>query len=170
MAKDRSTKAQAPTWHAIQAEVHADGALATRAGPVTGRRSPHACGIVTSLVDALNKPSRPRPDGTPEPPTWLVAPSRRIGHQWVETLVRLGHPVVNLQITTVAAARPEGAGAVDVRCARRRLGRRGENSRVAACEASHHRATARHPPCSPRVALPVDGVRHATSKSHSPQY
>jgi len=103
MAKNRSTKAQAPTWHAIQAEVHADGALATRAGPVTGRRSPHACGIVTSLGDALNKPSRPRPDGTPEPPTWLVAPSRRIGHQWVETLVRLGHPVVNLQITTVAA-------------------------------------------------------------------
>lgn len=33
---------------------------------------------------------------------WLLAPSLRIGHQWIETLVRRGQPVVNLQPTTVS--------------------------------------------------------------------
>lgn len=32
---------------------------------------------------------------------WLIAPSHRAGHQWVETLVRIGQPVVNLHATTL---------------------------------------------------------------------
>src|SRR5262245_39716148 len=32
---------------------------------------------------------------------WLIAPSYRVGHQWVEKLVRSGHDVVNLHPTTV---------------------------------------------------------------------
>ena len=32
---------------------------------------------------------------------WLVAPSHRVGHQWIETLVRSGQSVVNLHPTTV---------------------------------------------------------------------
>ena len=31
---------------------------------------------------------------------WLIAPSRRIGHQWIEALVRSGQSVVNLHPTT----------------------------------------------------------------------
>src|SRR5688572_3598296 len=32
---------------------------------------------------------------------WLLAPSHRVGHQWIETLVRSGQPVVNLHSTTL---------------------------------------------------------------------
>jgi len=32
---------------------------------------------------------------------WLVAPSLRVGHQWIETAVRRGQPTVNLHIKTV---------------------------------------------------------------------
>jgi hypothetical protein len=32
---------------------------------------------------------------------WLLAPSHRVGHQWVEMLVRGGQSVVNLHFTTV---------------------------------------------------------------------
>src|SRR5687768_5542984 len=35
------------------------------------------------------------------PTKWLLAPSHRVGHQWVERLVRSGHSVVNLHATTV---------------------------------------------------------------------
>lgn len=93
----------AGTWHAIQAEVPSKASLQAATGTPPSRANLHACGIVQSLAAALGKPRPPRPDGTPEPPAWLVAPSRRVGLQWVETLVRSGHPVVNLQITTISA-------------------------------------------------------------------
>ena len=32
---------------------------------------------------------------------WLVAPSLRVGHQWVEQVARSGRPAVNLRVTTV---------------------------------------------------------------------
>jgi ATP-dependent helicase/nuclease subunit A len=95
--------ATAGPWHAIQAEVPSKASLLAATGPLPSRASLHACGIVQSLAAAMRKPRPPRPDGTPEPPAWLVAPSRRVGLQWVETLVRSGHPVVNLQITTISA-------------------------------------------------------------------
>lgn len=41
---------------------------------------------------------------------WLLAPSHRVGHQWIETLVRSGHSVVNLQPTTAAQIALEVAG------------------------------------------------------------
>ncbi|MFH1539790.1 MAG: PD-(D/E)XK nuclease family protein [bacterium] len=32
---------------------------------------------------------------------WLVAPNRRVGHQWVESVVRGGQPAVNLRVQTL---------------------------------------------------------------------
>ena len=32
---------------------------------------------------------------------WLIAPSLRVGHQWVEQVARSGQPAVNLRVTTV---------------------------------------------------------------------
>jgi ATP-dependent helicase/nuclease subunit B len=32
---------------------------------------------------------------------WLLAPSYRVGHQWMETVVRAGQPIVNLHVKTV---------------------------------------------------------------------
>jgi len=95
--------ATAAPWHAIRAEVPSKASLRAATVPLPSRANLHPCGIVQSLAAALRKPGPSRPDGTPEPPTWLVAPSRRVGLQWVETLVRSGHPVVNLQITTISA-------------------------------------------------------------------
>ena len=41
---------------------------------------------------------------------WLVAPSYRVGHQWIETLVRSGPPVVNLHAATVLRLAPDLVG------------------------------------------------------------
>ena len=32
---------------------------------------------------------------------WLVAPSRRVGRQWLDTVTRAGQPVLNLRLTTL---------------------------------------------------------------------
>lgn len=41
---------------------------------------------------------------------WLIAPSRRVGHQWIETLVRSGQRAVNLHPTTLLRLALEVAG------------------------------------------------------------
>ena len=41
---------------------------------------------------------------------WLLAPSLRVGHQWVETVARHGQPVVNLHVKTVKSLAIELAG------------------------------------------------------------
>ena len=41
---------------------------------------------------------------------WLIAPSYRVGHQWIESLVRSGQPVVNLTPTTAIRLALELAG------------------------------------------------------------
>lgn len=32
---------------------------------------------------------------------WLIAPSLRVGHQWVDAVVRNGQPAVNVRISTI---------------------------------------------------------------------
>ena len=32
---------------------------------------------------------------------WLLAPSRRIGHQWLDVVARAGQPAVNVRIKTI---------------------------------------------------------------------
>src|SRR3954464_6884777 len=34
---------------------------------------------------------------------WLIAPSRRVGQQWLESVTRSGQPVVNARIKTVTS-------------------------------------------------------------------
>ncbi len=41
---------------------------------------------------------------------WLLAPNLRVGHQWIETVVRSGHSVVNVRIKTLKAMALELAG------------------------------------------------------------
>ena len=41
---------------------------------------------------------------------WLLSPSLRIGHQWIETLVRSGHAIVNLHPMTVSRIALEVVG------------------------------------------------------------
>ena len=32
---------------------------------------------------------------------WLIAPSLRVGHQWLEAIVRGGQPAVNVRVNTI---------------------------------------------------------------------
>lgn len=41
---------------------------------------------------------------------WLVAPSRRLGHQWLDTVARAGQPVVNVRLHTLVSLALELAG------------------------------------------------------------
>jgi hypothetical protein len=34
---------------------------------------------------------------------WLIAPSRRVGHQWLEAVTRSGTPVVNVHVKTLTS-------------------------------------------------------------------
>ena len=36
---------------------------------------------------------------------WLIAPSRRVGHQWLDQVARAGAPVVNVHVQTIRAWR-----------------------------------------------------------------
>jgi ATP-dependent helicase/nuclease subunit A len=90
-------------WHRIEVEVPARSRLEPWAGGQVDRAPPLASAVVESIAAAVARPQRPRADGLAAPPTWLLAPSRRIGNEWVETLVRTGRAAANLQVTTVSA-------------------------------------------------------------------
>jgi hypothetical protein len=86
------------TWHALEVPVPETSRLVTVAGGLPGRTPPQANTLTRSIVAALDEVAA---QGTGA--AWLVAPSRRVGQEWVETVVRLGHPVANLHVTTLAA-------------------------------------------------------------------
>ena len=90
-------------WHRIEVEVPARSRLEPCAGGLAGRAPPLASAVVESIAAAIARPRQHPGAAMAAPPTWLVAPSRRIGNEWVETLVRTGRPVANLQVTTVSA-------------------------------------------------------------------
>src|SRR5262245_3566022 len=41
---------------------------------------------------------------------WLIAPSRRVGYQWLEVVTRAGQPVVNARVKTLSSLALELAG------------------------------------------------------------
>jgi len=85
-------------WHALEVAVPETSRLTPVAGGLPGRTPPEANALTQSIAAAVADLAA-RGTGT----AWLVAPSRRVGHEWLETVVRLGHPVANLHVTTLAA-------------------------------------------------------------------
>ncbi|MBU6222949.1 MAG: hypothetical protein KGR24_09415, partial [Planctomycetes bacterium] len=102
MSKSRKTAAPPPptppAWHALEVPVPAQSRLVPCAGGLPGRTPPQANGLARSLIAALGDVAMCTAGSA-----WLVAPSRRVGQEWLETVVRLGSPVSNLQVTTLAA-------------------------------------------------------------------
>lgn len=82
------------TWMAIEERVPgADGAVRQHASEpgVPVRRSR----LVQSIIDAVA--------AEPRAPIWIVAPSRRVGRQWIDTIALGGMPVFNVRATTPRA-------------------------------------------------------------------
>lgn len=86
--------------HHIEVAVPEVSRLATAVGGIPGREPPQTNRLLESIVAALAVAST---DDAIPPSTWLVAPSRRVGNQWLETLARTGHPTANVHVTTVSA-------------------------------------------------------------------
>ena len=87
-----------PAWHALEVPVPAQSRILPCAGGLPGRGPPQANALTQSLIAALDEVAACSTGGA-----WLVAPSRRVGQAWLETVVRLGAPVSNLRVTTLAA-------------------------------------------------------------------
>lgn len=99
MKSSRKTTASAPSWHALEVPVPAQSRLGTVAGGLPGRTALAANTIVQAIVAAIAESNAE----TVTPAMWLIAPSRRVGNEWLETAVRLGHPLANIHVTTVSA-------------------------------------------------------------------
>ena len=97
MKSSRKTTAAAPSWHALEVAVPEASRLARVAGGLPGRVPPQANTLAHAIVAAVTE------IGAATPATWLIAPSRRVGNEWLETLVRLGHSVTNVHVTTLSA-------------------------------------------------------------------
>ena len=97
-ARSAAASEQPASWHALEVPVPETSRLAPVAGGLPGRVPPQANTLTRSLVAALAEIAACRTGAA-----WLVAPSRRVGQEWVETVVRLGHPVANLNVTTLPA-------------------------------------------------------------------
>ena len=100
MKSSRKTAvASAPSWHALEVAVPDESRLTSVAGGPPGRESPQANTLAHAIVAAVAEIEA----GTATPATWLIAPSRRAGNEWLETIVRSGHPVTNVHVTTLSA-------------------------------------------------------------------
>ena len=97
MKSSRKTTAAGPSWHALEVAVPEASRLARVAGGLPGRVPPQANTLAHAIVAAVTE------IGAATPATWLIAPSRRVGNEWLETLVRLGHSVTNVHVTTLSA-------------------------------------------------------------------
>ncbi len=81
-------------WLAIEEPVpQADEAIAVHAA--AGSRAPQRSRLVESLAAVLNEHRGEC--------LWLIAPSRRVGRQWLDTLARTGMPVFGVRPTTLRA-------------------------------------------------------------------
>lgn len=94
----KTAAASAPSWHALEVPVPEQSRLHSVAGCLPGRPSLEPSAVVQAIAAALAE----RAEGVPAA-VQLVAPSRRVGNEWLETLVRLGHPVANVHVTTLSA-------------------------------------------------------------------
>ncbi len=110
MPPSRKTTAAASAapiaWHAIEVRVPDRSRLAPCAQGIPGRTPPTPNTLIASIAAALDElhrePGAPVA-GQASPGIWLVAPSRRVGNAWLETLARLGHRPVNVRVTTLSA-------------------------------------------------------------------
>ena len=93
-----SAPSAAGSLHALEVPVPETSRLTAVAGGLPGRVPPQANALTGALVAALDAIAACRTGSA-----WLVAPSRRVGQEWLETVVRLGHPVANLHVTTLPA-------------------------------------------------------------------
>lgn len=93
----RSTPAPA-AWHGLEVPVPEASRLAIVAGGLPGRAPPEGCRLVESIAKAYEAGAAAGPGQT-----WLVAPSRRVGNQWIETLARIGRPTADVHVTTMSA-------------------------------------------------------------------
>ena len=83
-------------WHAIETPVPDSGeACRMMVGGIPGRAPIERPLLVQKIANVLAE--------NPLEPVWVLAPSRRIGRQWIEILARTGTPVVNLRVTTIRA-------------------------------------------------------------------
>ena len=73
--------------------------LTAATGGLPGREPPQGNALLQAIVAALGAIEAE----TATPATWVIAPSRRVGNEWLETLVRTGHLVTNVHVTTLSA-------------------------------------------------------------------
>ena len=73
--------------------------LTAATGGLPGREPPQGNTLSQAIVAALGAIEAE----TTTPATWVIAPSRRVGNEWLETLVRTGHLVTNVHVTTLSA-------------------------------------------------------------------
>jgi len=94
-------------WHKLEVAVPEQSRLTGVAGGLPGREPPQSSRLIESIAAAcgMAPAGADRVPGTapPLPATWLVAPSRRVGNEWIETLSRTGYPTANVHVTTLSA-------------------------------------------------------------------
>lgn len=91
----RGPAARGADWHRLEVPVPEQSRLTVVAGGLPGREPPQSSRLIESIAAASSV--------TSVPATWLVAPSRRVGNEWIETLSRTGRPTANLHVTTLSA-------------------------------------------------------------------
>jgi len=89
-----------PHWHAVEVAVPEPSRLVRVEGGLVGREPPQANRLIEAIAAACPLPGS---GAAACLPTWLVAPSRRVGNEWIETLARTGRPTTNLHVTTMSA-------------------------------------------------------------------
>lgn len=94
----RAADAAAPC-RTIEVTVPDQSPLTLVAGGLPGRAPPLANRLIESIAAAIT----PATGDSPPVSTWLVAPSRRVGNQWLETLARTGVPSADVHVTTLSA-------------------------------------------------------------------
>ena len=87
-------------WHALEVPVPETSRLAMVAGGMAGRPAPQSNRLIAAIATACQARGSVAADCEP---TWLVAPSRRVGNGWIETLSRTGCPTAHLHVTTMSA-------------------------------------------------------------------
>ena len=120
-------------WHAIQTVVpDFVEEIATKPGDGgTGRAPIGRPRLAQELAEVLVQSQLE--------PVWLLAPSRRVGRQWIEILARTGTPVVNLRVTTIRALAYDIASAALARNSLRVAPKRASLILLERILAEHHR-------------------------------
>ena len=97
----------AANWHRLEVPVPEQSRLTVVAGGLEGREPPQSSRLIESIAAAYGAAAAGAADGSHAtllvPAIWLVAPSRRVGNEWIETLSRTGCPTANIHVTTLSA-------------------------------------------------------------------